>query len=127
MKKIILDTNAMMAVAEFKLDIFRSLEDSCYFHYQLYVLSGTIDELQQIKETQRGKFNLAAKLALGILSIKISAGIVLVISNKGKVDDLLAAYSKKRYLILTQDVNLKKRLFKPYLTIRQKKFVVQVE
>ncbi|HLC81685.1 MAG TPA: hypothetical protein VJH68_03425 [Candidatus Nanoarchaeia archaeon] len=127
MKKIILDTNAMMAVAEFKLDIFRSLEDSCYFPYQLYVLSGTIDELQQIKETQRGKFNLAAKLALGILSIKISAGIVLVISNKGKVDDLLAAYSKKRYLILTQDVNLKKRLFKPYLTIRQKKFVVQVE
>src|SRR3989338_2342159 len=122
MKKIILDTNAMMAVAEFKLDIFRSLEDSFYFPYQLYVLSGTIDELQQIKETQRGKFNLAAKLALGILSIKISAGIVLVISNKGKVDALLAASSKKSSLLLTQDVNLKKRLFKPYLTIRQKKF-----
>ena len=127
MKKIVLDTNALMAVAEFKLDIFRSIEDCCYFSYRLYVLSGTIDELQQIKETQRGKFKLAAKLALGILSNKISAGMVSVLNSKGKVDDLLAAYSKSGYLILTQDVNLKKRLLKPYLTIRQKKFVVLVE
>ena len=120
MKKIILDTNALMAISEFNLDIFSALEQCCDFPYNLNVLQGTLDELKKISLEQRGKFKLAAKLALSILRSK---GIN-VIKSSGNVDDLLVEYSKKGYLILTQDVILKRRLHKPYLTIRQKRKIV---
>ncbi|HLC52033.1 MAG TPA: DNA-binding protein [Candidatus Nanoarchaeia archaeon] len=123
MKKIILDTNALMAVAEFKLDIFTELERCCDFNYKLYVLSGTIDELRKIIEEQRGRFKRAAKLALDLLKAKK----VPIIPTTGSVDDLLVKYSLAGDLILTQDYNLKKRLTKPYLIIRQKNYVVLVK
>lgn len=120
MKKIILDTNALMAIAEFKIDIFSELERICDFTYDLYVLEGTIKELKKIMEEQRQKFKRAAKLALAIVKAK---GIKKIASSN-YVDDVLVELSKKGDLILTQDIELKKRLTKPYLTIRQKKRVV---
>lgn len=122
MKKIILDTNALMAIAEFKIDLFSELENVCDFTYDLFVLAGTIRELKKIMEEQRGKYKAAAKLALGIIKVK---GIERI-KEEGYVDDLLVNYSKKGYLVLTQDVALKKRLAKPYLTIRQKKRIMLV-
>ena len=124
MKKIILDTNALMAFAEFKIDIFSELEKCCNFRYVIYVLSGSINELQKIMENQRGKYKRAAKLALDLLKAKKIPAIVK--DHKG-VDDLLVEYSKKGNLVLTQDVALKKRLKKPYLTIRQKKYIILVK
>ena len=123
MKKIILDTNALMAIAEFKIDLFSELESCCDFTYDLYILEGTIKELKKIMEEQRQKFKRAAKLALAIVKAK---GIKKIASSN-YVDDVLVNYSKKGDLILTQDIELKKRLTKPYLTIRQKKKVVLIK
>ncbi|PIZ50804.1 hypothetical protein COY27_05805 [Candidatus Woesearchaeota archaeon CG_4_10_14_0_2_um_filter_33_13] len=125
-RRIILDTNVLMAIAEFKLDLISALEDTCDFHYELYVLQGTIDELNKIMDEQRLKYRQAAKLALAILKVK---GIKIIPSEKESknqkyVDDQLVDLSKKGDLVLTQDVQLKKRLNKPYLTIRQKKSVM---
>jgi rRNA-processing protein FCF1 len=122
MKKVILDTNALMAITEFKLDVFSALHDCCDFSFKVNVLEGTIDELEKIINEQRGKFQRAAKLGLSLLKVK---GII-VLKGKGDVDDLLVQYSKKGNLILTQDIALKKRLAKPYLTIRQKRKIVLV-
>ena len=123
MKNIILDTNALMAIAEFKIDLFSELESVCDVTYEIFILSGTIKELKKIMEEQRGKYKAAAKLALGIIRVK---GIKQIEST-GYVDDVLVDYSKKDYLILTQDAALKKRLAKPYLTIRQKKRIIIVK
>jgi rRNA-processing protein FCF1 len=123
MKKIILDTNALMAIAEFKIDLFSELESCCDFTYDLFVLSGTIKELNKIMEEQRQKFKRAAKLGLAIIKAK---GIKKIASTD-YVDDVLVEFSKKGDLILTQDIELKKRLSKPYLTIRQKKKVVLIK
>ena len=123
MKKIILDTNAVMAIAEFKIDLFSELETACDFTYELFVLSGTIKELNKIMEEQRQKFKRAAKLALAIIKAK---GIKKIQSTE-YVDDVLVKYSKKGNLVLTQDIALKKRLTKPYLTIRQKKKIMIVK
>ena len=120
MKKIILDTNALMAIAEFNIDLFSELERVCDFTYDLYILEGTIKELKKIMEEQRQKFKRAAKLALAIVKAK---GIKKIASTD-YVDDVLVEFSKKGDLVLTQDIELKKRLTKPYLTIRQKKKVV---
>ncbi|MEK6939130.1 MAG: PIN domain-containing protein [Nanoarchaeota archaeon] len=123
MKHIIIDTNAWMAITEFKLDIFAALERDCDFSYKVTVLQGTIEELRKIVSEQRAKFRQAALIALGIINAKK----VKVIPESGNVDDLLVQHSKEGDLVLTQDAALKKRLKKPYLTIRQKKRIMQVE
>ena len=123
MKLIIIDTNAWMAIVEFKLDIFAALERDCDFPYRIAVLQGTIDELRKIVSEQRTKFRQAALLALGIIEVKKPR----IIPGKGKVDDLLAQHSAAGDLVLTQDALLKKRLLKPYLTIRQKKKIMIVQ
>ena len=123
MKKIILDTNALMAIAEFKLDIFSSLNECCDFKFRIYVLEGTIKELEKIKNKQRGKYKRGAQLALSLLKFKK----IGVLKGKGDVDDLLVEHSIKDDLVLTQDIALKKRLVKPYLTIRQKRKVFLVK
>ena len=115
--QVILDTNALMAIAEFKLDIFSELIGK-----EIVTLSGVIDELEKIQLEQRGKFKLAAKLALQILKSK---GIK-ILKSKGNVDNVLVEHSRKGVLVLTQDIALKKRLTKPYMTIRQKKKVILV-
>ena len=120
MRRIIIDTNAWMAITEFKLDLFAALERDCDFPYQAAVLQGTIDELRKIVSEQRAKFRQAALLALG----RIAAKKVEIIPEQGNVDDWLVKHSKKGDLVLTQDAALKKLLKKPYLTIRQRKRII---
>ena len=122
MKKVLLDTNALMAIAELKIDVFVELEKECDFKYEIYILRGTILELKNIMEQQPGKYKRAAKLALDIVQKKE----IKIIEKKGKVDDILTELSKQGCLIVTQDKELKKRLTKPYLTIRQGKRIVVV-
>lgn len=123
MKEILIDTNAMMGIAEYKIDVFEELKRICDFTYEVCVLEGTIRELEQIMKEQRLKFKLTAKLALALLKAKK----VKILPGEGFVDDLLAAYSQQGELVLTQDMSLKKRLKRPYLTLRGKKYVVRVE
>lgn len=123
MKRIILDTNALMAIEEFKLKLFDELEKICDFNYEVCVLEGTIKELKKIQEEQRQKYKRAAKLALGIIKVlKIKQ-----LPSQGHVDDVLVEHSKNGDLVLTQDIGLKRRLSKPYLTIRQKKKIFLVD
>jgi len=123
MKNIIIDTNAWMATIEFGIDLFRELEKTCNFPYKITTVSRVIEELQNVVETQRGKYTRAAKLSLDIISKKN----VEIIPSKGFVDDTLIAKSSEGDIILTQDKELKSKLHKPYLTIRQKKYIVLIE
>ncbi len=122
MKRIIIDTNAWMAIADFRIDLFAELEKACDFHYEICALQATIEELHKIISEQRARYRQAALLAIGIIEAKK----VKVIPKLGNADDLLVEHSKKGDLILTQDAALKKRLKKPYLTIRQKKKIMMV-
>ena len=122
-KRIILDTNALMAINEFKLDVFSAIERGMNEPYELVVLDGVLDELHKIMVEQKGKYKLSAKLALSILDAKR----IKIVESEGNVDDFLVTLSEKGQLVLTQVVELKKRLKKPYLTIRQKKKVILVE
>lgn len=129
MKKIILDTNALMAVAEFNLDIFTEINYCCDFNYKLFVLESTVNELEKIQLEQKLKYKRYAKLALSILNKKIKDGDVNFLEDQKpelSTDDNLVIESKQGALVLTQDLGLKRRLTKPYLTIRQKKKIVIV-
>lgn len=123
MKTIIIDTNALMAIAELKLDIFTALQEACDFPYQLFVLEETMNELEKIQQEQKGKYKAGVKLVLAIIKHK-KLGLI---KEKGFVDDLLIQHSRQGDLILTQDQELKKKLTKPYLTIRQKKKIIIIQ
>ncbi len=126
MKRVLLDTNALMAMAQFRIDIFTEVEKVLDEPYQIGVLSATIAELEKNQAEQAGKHKWAAKLALSIIKAKIKVKKILMIREAGMVDELLVKHSQEGDLVLTQDRELKKRLSKPYLTIRQKRRVVMV-
>jgi rRNA-processing protein FCF1 len=119
--KVIIDTNALMAISEMKIDIFSELQVTLGPN-EPYVMEGTITELNKIIDEQRGKYQRAAKLALAIIK-----GKVKLLSGKGDVDDLLIKQSMQGTLVLTQDQALKRKLKKPYLTIRQKKKIILID
>ncbi len=121
MKKLILDTNFLLIPAQFKVDIFSEIQRIADFKYQLYVLDKTIDELKKIQKEQRGRHKAAAKLALALIKNKKVKTIKT--TSKSYVDDLLVQYSRKGAVIATQDLGLKKRLKKPYIVLRQKKYL----
>ncbi len=118
MKRVILDTNAIMAVAQFKIDVFDQLHG-----YDVFIVQGTLNELHKIVKEGKGKDKRAAKLGLQLLSAKK----IDILPSEGHVDDILVAYNLKGYDVLTQDLGLKRRLTKPYFTIRQKKYIVEVK
>ena len=129
-KNIIVDTNAFIAISDFKLDIFSAIKDSCNFKYKLLILEGTIKELEKISESKKAKERKSAKLALQIIEQKLANKELSLMEDHFDnviVDDNLVYESGQGNLILTQDRDLKKRLQRPFLTIRQKKFIVMLE
>ncbi len=125
MKKIIIDTNALMSMVEFKTDLFAALENACDFKYEVMVLEGTLHELQKIQQEQRGKFKRAAALVLAVLKAKRIP--VIPEAENYFVDDVLVQQSREGALVLTQDRGLKRKLTRPYLTFRQKKRIIMVK
>ncbi len=129
-KEIIIDTNAFLALSHFGLDIFTALDDACDFAYDLFVFEGTVAELEKLIVREKGKEKAAAKLGLQVLRRKVLDGkLVLLddIDSKLSVDDNLVLASCDGKLVLTQDKELKGRLSRPYLTIRQKKKVILLQ
>ncbi|MEK6938511.1 MAG: PIN domain-containing protein [Nanoarchaeota archaeon] len=122
-KTVLIDTNAWMAIGELKIDLFSELEKCCDFPVQIATLEGTLRELQKIQEEQRGKFKRFAKLALDLIKAK---KVEVFPHSTGNVDELLVDYSHGGFLVLTSDAALKKKLQRPYLTIRQGKMIVMI-
>lgn len=122
MKHIILDTNILMAIDQFHLDVLSQLKQLCDFPYDVCVLDKTMEELEKIKKEQRGRDKKAAVFALHF--IKRFPIPTMSSKEEGTVDDILAASSKEGYIIVTQDKELKKRLTKPFITLRKKDHLI---
>jgi rRNA-processing protein FCF1 len=123
MEKIVLDTNFVMAVFELNLDIFEGIKRNMDFSYELYVLEGTMVELERFingSSLSRKRKALAARRLLESKDVK-----VLKTQDKGAVDYQLLKL--EGYIIATADQELKRLLKakgRKVLSIRQKKFVV---
>jgi rRNA-processing protein FCF1 len=111
--KIILDTDFLLSAIKFKVNIFSELKRICDFPYNLWILDKTLDELEGKKE---------GKLVKNLIKDKVKVKE----TNKDKsVDDLLMGL-KEKFILATQDKELKKRAKKKNLkliTIRQKKYL----
>jgi len=120
MMKIILDTNFLMAIAQFKIDILSEIERIADFKYNVFILDKTIDELNSIIKTKKGKDKRAAKLALDIINAK---DIKQIKTDEGNTDDLIVKLADKETIIATQDRNLRKRVKTGIIGIRQKRYL----
>ena len=123
MKKILLDTNFLMACKQFKVDIFTQIDNIAHFKYELFILDKTLDELKKIVEEQKGKDKDAAKVALKLIAIK-NIGIIKT-EEDGETDEIiLKTASKDDFIVATQDKDLKRRLINQgasVIILRQKK------
>ena len=124
MKKILLDTNFLLAVYQFKVDIFSEIERICHFNYGIFVLDKSIDELKNIIEKQKGKHKEAAKIALQLLKLKNIKEITT--NSKEHTDKIILEYAQKGYIVATQDKDLKRKLVNhgiEVIVLRKKKFL----
>lgn len=124
MKKILLDTNVLMAVGSLKVDVFSEIERICDFRYDIVTLDSNVLELEQIQETQSLKFRRDAKMALQLLKHK---KVKILKSGKMPADEGIVDLAEKDLIVATQDAVLKKRLKArgvPIISIRQKKYLV---
>jgi len=121
--RIILDTNFLMAVAQFKIDIFSEIQRIADFRYQVCILDKTVDELDNIIKTQKGKDKAAAKLALQVLE---AHDVKKIFTGPGRTDDLIVDESGKDTVVATQDKELKARIKAKgirVIGIRQKRYL----
>jgi rRNA-processing protein FCF1 len=111
MRKIVLDTNFLIYCAKFRVDFFSEIDRICLFQYKLYITESVINELERLKPKN---LNLIKKYIQKLEVIK---------SEGTYADDELVELSKQGYIVATNDIPLKKRLTRPIITIRQKKYL----
>ncbi len=99
-KKILLDTNFLVAPFQLSLDVFDELE-RIYPHADIYTLD---DVIQEAKSIESGRYiSLVEKL------IETQDVEVLETEGEGDVDDLLVQLCDE-YVVATNDRELKERL-----------------
>jgi len=128
MKKILLDTNFLLAVYQFKVDIFTQIDKISTFQYKIFILDKTIEELKNVVEKQKGKNREAAQIALKLIAIK-NIEIIKTKGNKITDDAILDIAAKEDYIVATQDKDLKRRLIHhnvKVIVLRQKKILAIV-
>ena len=128
MRKILLDTNFLMACRQFKVDIFSEIDRICNFNYKTYILDKTMDELEDIVERQKGKHKDAAKIALQLLKIK-NVKVIKHVSEQNTDDAIMDYAQKEDCIVATQDKDLKRKLINQntsVIVLKQKKILAIV-
>jgi len=128
MEKILLDTNFLLAIYQFRVDIFTQIDRILTSPYKIFILDKTLEELKKIIEQQKGKNKEAAQIALKLIAIK-NIGIIKTKSDN-RTDDVIVELSpKNNYIVATQDKDLKRRLINQgivVIVLRQKKILAIV-
>ena len=99
-RKILLDTNFLVAPFQLNVSIFEELDDM-YPYCQIYTLD---DALQEAKSIEGGKYGKVVEKLINVQDIE-----VLETEGEGSVDDLLVDISDE-FVIATNDKELKNRL-----------------
>ena len=124
---IIIDTNSWMAIGQHQTPVFEEIGRLFGETQKIATLQGTVTELEKIQETGRGKNKLAAKLALQIISQKVAKKELTLLPINGYVDNMLIKQSEEGNVVLTADRNLQRRLTRPFLIIKQKRYLQLME
>ncbi|MFH1285774.1 MAG: PIN domain-containing protein [Candidatus Micrarchaeota archaeon] len=124
MKKVVLDTNALMLPIQFKVDIFAELARLMDEPFEVVTCSSVIKELGTIARG-KGKDGIAARFALRLLekhNVKILESF-----NYKYADDWIVKFAKEEHAVVcTSDFDLRRRLQKQKLrviTLKEKNYL----
>ncbi|HID27599.1 MAG TPA: DNA-binding protein [Methanosarcinales archaeon] len=110
---VIIDTNGLMIPVQFNVDIFSELHRLGYNEF--IVPSAVVQELKRLlhKHEIKGKDKIAVKVALSLLDR------CKILSTKNiKTDEVILKIAKKyKSAVLTNDINLKKKLIKEGINV----------
>lgn len=116
--KVILDTNFLLSPARIKIDIFKSLKELMNEPHEVVVLDKSIEELNKLADLKKNKMfvDIALKL-IKDYNIKVIKTKSFLNTHKlhefKDADDLiveLVSQDPQKYIVATQDKELKKRL-----------------
>jgi rRNA-processing protein FCF1 len=122
-QKVLLDTNFILIPAKFKVDIYSEINRVMEEPYELYVLDKSLDELDSIIETSKGKEKAFARLGKAILKAKKPK--TLKTTSKDYVDNIILGLDG--YIVATVDHDLRAKLKKRgvrTIVLRQKRYLV---
>lgn len=115
MKKLLLDTNFLTVPFQFKVDIFQELERIFSENYSIFTLDRCIKEGKKI---ENGKYKELIRKLIEEKPIE-----VIKTSSKLKTDELILQYSKKDFIVCTNDKELKNKILEeknPVVVLRGK-------
>jgi uncharacterized protein len=125
MKKVILDTNFLLIPGLFKIDIFEEIKKVMNDKYDLFIIDGTIGELNKIIDNKnKSKDKLNAKIGLELIDLK---KIKKIRSEERYVDDAIVNIADKNTVVATSDRELKRRLRKNkigLISLRKKQYLI---
>src|SRR5512147_1288671 len=106
--EIIMDSNALFAPLQFKIDVFGELERLLNRRFELVVLSPVHCELEMLASEGAPKIRKMASFAMQLAE---KCKYVEVSSSAETVDDaIICAAAKHRMPVFTNDAHLRKRL-----------------
>ncbi|MBS3159608.1 hypothetical protein J4436_02365 [Candidatus Woesearchaeota archaeon] len=123
MKVIILDTNFIMYLLKYKINLFEEIERIILENYRICVLDKTLNELENLENKGKQENKLLAKLSKKFLRMNEDKINILKTKENKQVDDCIKELANKNTIIATQDKALKKSLNNQILIIRQKKYL----
>jgi uncharacterized protein len=119
--EIIIDSNALFAPLQFKIDIYGELERILNRRFELVLLSSVLNELRTLASEGRPKIR---KMAAFAIEFAEKCRYVEVRSAAKTVDDtIIDVAAKFKTPVLTNDAQLRKRLRDisvPVIYVRQK-------
>ena len=102
MKIIILDTNFIIYLLKYKIQLFKEIERILYENYQIYVLDKTLEELKNLEEKGKKQNKLLTKLSLKFLKINENKILTIKTKENKQVDDLIKDIINKDTIIATK-------------------------
>jgi hypothetical protein len=102
---IILDTNFLLVPGQFGVDIFQAIEEAVDEPYELAIVDGTIDELDDLA---RGAGDDARAATVGKRLVQEKG--IKTLHGSGHVDDILVEHATDGALVATQDRELRRRI-----------------
>lgn len=106
MKKVILDTNFLIDLLKFKIEL-EKIQEILEEPTELFILSSSIKELEKIA-ISRSKSGSLAKVVLKIIKLRK----IDVIESKESPDKAFLSLADKNTIIATNDSELRKKLKK---------------
>jgi len=111
-REVIIDTNGLMIPGQFGIDIFMELKRLGFDSY--VVPRASVRELEKISRHGRGMDRTAAKIAISLLEK------CAIVEKEGFADDVIMELATSTEdPVLTNDIELKKRLCSKGVTIVQ--------